>query len=95
MRWGLVLNRRGAERALTAGLRHLQFVVSVSERHNQVNAGQSVDGSLAQLADIVAVGDDAGAVTEVTLSTSFGCPYAGPIPPADVVASPSGRWRPA
>src|SRR5436305_11939924 len=37
VRWGLVLNRRGAERALAAGLRHLQFVFSVSEAHNQAN----------------------------------------------------------
>jgi hydroxymethylglutaryl-CoA lyase len=29
--WALVLNARGAERALAAGLSHLQFVVSASE----------------------------------------------------------------
>ena len=27
VRWGLVLNERGAERALEAGIRHLQYVV--------------------------------------------------------------------
>lgn len=82
--WGLVLNRRGAERALAAGLRHLQFVVSVSERHHQENAGRTVAASLDELADIVALAGD-GARVEVTLSTAFGCPYTGPVDPATVL----------
>ena len=85
VRWGLVLNPRGVDRALAAGLGHLQFVLSVSETHNQHNAGRSVDRSLDELAAIRArVGDDA--VLELTLSTSFGCPYEGPIAPAAVLA---------
>lgn len=85
VRWGLVLNPRGVDRALAAGLGHLQFVLSVSETHNQHNAGRSVDQSLEELAAIRArVGEDA--VLELTLSTSFGCPYEGPIDPAAVLA---------
>jgi hydroxymethylglutaryl-CoA lyase len=85
VRWGLVLNPRGVDRALAAGLGHLQFVLSVSETHNQHNAGRSVDQSLDELAAIrERVGD--GAVLELTLSTSFGCPYEGPIAPAAVLA---------
>ncbi|MGH9092176.1 MAG: hydroxymethylglutaryl-CoA lyase, partial [Acidimicrobiales bacterium] len=83
--WGLVLNRRGAERALAAGLDHLQFVVSVSERHNQANAGRTVAASLAELEGIVALAGTAAEV-EATLSTAFGCPYAGPVEPAEVLA---------
>lgn len=83
--WALVLNRRGAERALAAGMDHLQFVVSVSERHNRENAGRTVAASLRELAGIV---DLAGseAQVEVTLATAFGCPYAGPVEPAAVLA---------
>lgn len=85
VRWGLVLNPRGVDRALAAGLGHLQFVVSVSETHNQHNAGRSVDQSLDELAAIRE--RTAGlAVLEVTLSTSFGCPYEGPIAPSAVLA---------
>lgn len=81
-RWGLVLNERGAERALAAGLGHLQFVLSVSEPHNLANAGRTVDDSFAALA---AIRDAApGAAIEVTLATVFGCPYAGPVDPAVV-----------
>jgi hydroxymethylglutaryl-CoA lyase len=85
-RWGLVLNERGAQRALAAGLRHLQFVLSVSEPHNLENAGQTVDRSLAQLADIVVLAAAHDADVEVTLATAFGCPYAGPVAP-DLVAT--------
>lgn len=85
VRWGLVLNPRGVDRALGAGLGHLQFVLSVSETHNQHNAGRSVAQSLDELATIRArVGGDA--LLEVTLSTSFGCPYEGPISASAVLA---------
>ena len=47
MRWGLVLNRRGAERALAAGIDHLQYVISVSDTHSRHNAGASTDDALA------------------------------------------------
>lgn len=83
VRWGLVLNRRGAERALAAGLDHLQFVFSVSEAHNQGNAGRSVEASLDELRSIRSLAADA--VVEVTLATSFGCPYAGAVDPVEVL----------
>src|SRR5690606_29603357 len=75
---------RGAERALAAGLEHLQFVLSVSEPHNRVNAGRSVDDSFAALASIRAAAPDA--TVELTLATSFGCPHAGPVDPDAVDA---------
>lgn len=84
VRWGLVLNRRGAERALAAGLDHLQFVVSVSEAHNLNNAGRSVDDSFEQLGQLAELATAGGAVVEVTLSTSFGCPHVGPVDPDEV-----------
>ncbi|MGH8922509.1 MAG: hydroxymethylglutaryl-CoA lyase [Actinomycetes bacterium] len=85
VRWGLVLNLRGAQRALAAGLRHLQYVVSVSEEHNLANAGRSVDASLAALGQITELAARSDATVEVTLSTSFGCPYAGPVGMGQVI----------
>jgi len=82
----LVLNERGAERAIDAGLAHLQFVVSVSEAHNLSNAGRSVQDSLTELRQIVDLVGDREISIEVTLATAFGCPYDGPIPVGDVVA---------
>ena len=84
-RWGLVLNERGAQRALSAGVRHLQWVVSVSEAHQRHNAGQSVEQGLAGLRRIVELADASDASVELTVATAFGCPFSGPVPPGAVV----------
>jgi hydroxymethylglutaryl-CoA lyase len=84
-RWGLVLNERGAQRALASGLRHLQAVISVSDEHHRHNAGHGVDEALVGLQRIVALADEQDAVVELTLATAFGCPFRGPVPTADVV----------
>ena len=77
--WALVLNARGAERALATGLRHVQFVVSVSEEHNRSNAGRSVDESIDELIRVMDRTGAEQAALEVTVATAFGCPYAGPV----------------
>lgn len=84
VRWGLVLNLRGAQRALSAGLRHLQFVVSVSEAHSLNNSGRTVDTAFDELERVVTAAAAADAITEVTLATAFGCPHVGAIDSADV-----------
>lgn len=88
VRWALVLNQRGAERALAAGVVHLQYVLSVSEAHNLGNAGRTVDASLEDLERVCALAADHGpdAVVELTAATSFGCPHTGPVDVGDVVA---------
>jgi hydroxymethylglutaryl-CoA lyase len=83
--WGLVLNVRGAQRAIAAGVRHLQFVVSVSEAHNLENVGRSVSDSMAQLGQIVDLASDNECEVEITLATAFGCPFAGPVEPNAVM----------
>lgn len=85
VRWGLVLNRRGAERALAAGLTHLQYVVSVSDTHSRHNAGAGTSDAIAAFEALAAPMIDQGAVIEMTLSTAFGCPYEQRIDPARVV----------
>ena len=85
VRWGLVLNRRGTDRALAAGLTHLQYVVSVSDTHSRHNAGAGTDDAIAAFEAVAEPIRDAGATVEMTLSTSFGCPYEHRIEPARVV----------
>jgi hydroxymethylglutaryl-CoA lyase len=84
--WGLVLNCRGAERALATGLTNLQFVVSVSEAHNAENAARSVAGSLQELRRIVDLTKGQKTSLEVVLATAFGCPFSGPVPATEVIA---------
>lgn len=82
---GLVLNRRGYERAAAAGVDEITMPVVVSDTYNQRNQGvptaQSIDDWLAISAAARADGIRAG----VTLSAAFGCPFEGEIPVARVV----------
>ena len=84
-RWGLVLNTRGAQRALAAGLTHLQYVVSVSDTHSRHNAGAGTDEAMDAFDDFAATALADGAVVEMTLATAFGCPFEHRIDPVRVV----------
>ncbi|MFV0309835.1 MAG: hydroxymethylglutaryl-CoA lyase [Desertimonas sp.] len=84
-RWALALNAKGAQRAVAAGLDHLQYVISVSDTHSRHNAGRSTAAAVADLAAIAADLPDR-VVVEVTLATAFGCPYDGAVAPARVLA---------
>ena len=84
VRWGLVLNGRGAERALGAGLVHLQYVVSVSDTHSRHNAGAGTDDALDEFARFASSAIDRGAVVEMTLATAMGCPFEHRVDPERV-----------
>ncbi len=89
-RWGLVLNARGAERALAAGLSHLQYVVSVSDTHSRHNAGIGTDEAIDEFERFTSAARDAGAVVEMTLATAMGCPFEHRVDP-DRVAEVARR----
>jgi hydroxymethylglutaryl-CoA lyase len=81
----LVLNSKGAVRALGCGFLEIQFVLSASETHNQKNSGRSREESLAELGRVVADCLSAGARVECTISTAWGCPFEGDVDPSEVV----------
>jgi hydroxymethylglutaryl-CoA lyase len=83
-RWGLVLNGRGAERALAAGLEHLQYVVSVSDTHSRHNAGAGTDDAMAEFERFAARAIDEGAAVEMTFATAMGCPFEHQVDPGRV-----------
>ena len=75
---GLVLNRRGAERALATGrIDELGAVCVTSDSFGIRNQGQSSDESLAAAMEIVALAKDAGRSGQITIATAFGCPFEG------------------
>lgn len=77
---GLVLNARGAERALATGRIHeLGAVCVTSNTFGVRNQGQSSDESLAAAMEIVAMGKAAGRSAQITIATAFGCPFEGEI----------------
>ena len=83
---GLVLNARGAERALATGrIDELGAVCVTSDSFGIRNQGQSSDESLAAAMDIVALAKAAGKGGQITIATAFGCPFEGEIAVARVV----------
>jgi hydroxymethylglutaryl-CoA lyase len=83
---GLVLNRRGAERALATGrIDELGAVCITSDAFGIRNQGQSSDESLAAAIEIVELAHAAGRSAQITIATAFGCPFAGEIPMARVI----------
>ena len=88
----LIPNTRGAQRAIAAGFREIEVVVSASDTHNRRNLNRSTEESLDDIAQLIPLVHDAGATLEVIVATSFGCPYEGDIDP-DRVAGIVARVR--
>lgn len=82
---GLVPNARGVERALAAGVDETNFVLSASESQNRSNLNQSISESQAQFEDSIRLTREAGLPMRLTISTSFGCPFEGYVPPERVL----------
>jgi hydroxymethylglutaryl-CoA lyase len=88
----LIPNSRGAQRAIDAGFREIEVVVSASDTHNRRNLNRSTDESLDDITRLIRLIHDAGATIEVIVATSFGCPFEGDIDP-DRVAGIVARVR--
>ncbi|HEX3913654.1 MAG TPA: hydroxymethylglutaryl-CoA lyase [Steroidobacteraceae bacterium] len=82
---GLVLNKRGALRAIEAGLDELGAVCAASDGFAMRNQGQTSDESLAMCCEVVRLAQSAGRRAQITISTAFGCPFDGEIDPQRVV----------
>jgi len=82
---GLVLNKRGALRAIEAGLHELGAVCAASDGFATRNQGQSSDESLAMCCEVVRLARQEGRRAQITISTAFGCPFDGEVDPERVV----------
>ena len=76
----LVPNLTGAQRALDAGVRSIEVVVSASDSHNRANVNRSTKESLDDIVAIARLVHAAGATCQVVVATSWGCPYEGDVP---------------
>ena len=78
----LIPNERGLERALAHRDRFQEIngFLSASETHNEKNVGRPIADSLAGLERTFARARGEGLRCEGVISTSFGCPYEGPVP---------------
>jgi hydroxymethylglutaryl-CoA lyase len=82
----LVPNLRGMERAMAGRPDEINLVMSASETHNRANLRMTREQSLATLQEVIRAAGRAGLPCNVSLSTSFGCPFDGDVAPQDVVA---------
>jgi hydroxymethylglutaryl-CoA lyase len=86
---GLVLNERGLDRAIRAGVDEVNVVVVATDTFSQRNQGVSTDEAIAAWTRIADRARTAGLRTTVTIAASFGCPFEGEVAPervADVLA---------
>ncbi len=83
---GLVLNRRGLDRALAAGVDEVNVVVCVSETFNRRNQNATTEESMQAAVEVLGRARDNGLFTTLTLATSFGCPFEGEVDPGRVAA---------
>ena len=82
----LIPNRKGLDNALRLRDRFQEasFFLSASETHNRKNVNRSIAESLADLEGTIGAAREAGLRCEGVISTSFGCPYEGEVPPERV-----------
>jgi len=82
----LVPNRTGYEQALVAGAREIAVFTAASETFSRRNTNASIEESFARFAAFVPEARREGLRVRGYVSTCFGCPYEGPVPPGRVVA---------
>ena len=88
---GLVLNARGWERFVAAGLDRVDVTFAATESFNRANGNASLADALDAAEAIVA---GATVPATVTISVCFGCPFEGQVDPgrvADLAARFTGR----
>ncbi|MEM7610099.1 MAG: hydroxymethylglutaryl-CoA lyase [Pseudomonadota bacterium] len=77
---GLVLNQRGFDRAVAAGVDEITMPVVASDTYNQRNQGCPTAQSINDWLTIARQARAAGVTPGVTISAAFGCPFEGEVP---------------
>ncbi len=82
---GLVLNRRGFERARDVNIDEIGMAVVASDTYNQRNQGVPTKESIKAWLDIAKDAKAAGIRANVMVSSAFGCPFEGEVPLSHVL----------
>ena len=85
---GLVLNKRGLDRALATGLDEVNMVVVATDTFSAKNQGMTTAEAISATAAIAGTARAAGLLVTVTVAAAFGCPFEGEVRPervADIV----------
>ena len=81
----LVPNPRGLDRALAAGVEDIALFVAATESFSRANINRSIEQSLEDAHQVTTASRHAGARVRAYISVAFGCPYEGPVSPAQVL----------
>jgi (R)-citramalyl-CoA lyase len=82
---GLVLNERGYERAVEAGVDEVRYAFPVSETFAQRNQNTTVEDATQLASRLVERSRLDGVRVSITLSAAFGDPFDGPVEPGHVL----------
>ena len=77
----LVPNLKGLERAIASGVREIAVFTAASETFNRHNINAGVDESIERFRPVVARAQEERIRVRGYVSTAFGCPYEGEVPP--------------
>lgn len=83
---GLIVNARGLDRALDAGVDEVNMTVVATETFSRRNQGMSIAEALDSFAAVSARAHAAGLPVTATVGASFGCPFEGEVSPDHVAA---------
>jgi hydroxymethylglutaryl-CoA lyase len=81
---GLVLNKRGALRALETQVHELGAVISASDGFGMANQGRTSNETADDAIEIIRLAKEHGRSVQATISVAFGCPFDGEIAPSRV-----------
>ena len=81
---GLVLNQRGLDRAIAAGMDEVNTVVVATETFSRRNQGMTVAEAIASWHQLARRAAAEGMRTTVTVAAAFGCPFEGEVSPDTV-----------
>jgi hydroxymethylglutaryl-CoA lyase len=77
---GLVMNARGAERAVAAGADDIKTGIAVSDSFNELNVRMTTEQGMRAIDEIATIVKGANGTLVGGIATAFGCPYEGPVP---------------
>jgi len=83
-RIGLVLNRRGLDRALRAGVDEVNFVIVASETFSLRNQGATVAQTLEAWEAVAATCHAERMPISAVIGVAFGCPFEGEVPVSQI-----------
>src|SRR5438874_4405038 len=82
---GLVLNEKGYERAISAGVDEVHYAVSAADEFGRRNQNATTDDGLKTALALVARSRGERVPVTVTISVAFGSPFDGPVAPQRVL----------